>query len=265
MSHSNGTNDDTFRFNIKRDQAVRRDLGAGDDVVDIRATGFVPQVRLTFTSAEVGNGSPNDSNTMTNQDGGLAVRVQAESRSGALVGPVSRFDDEGITFESKGSVTYDVRDLVSGVQRGDQFDVVELGTKGNDVFDQRGEDKAYYINAGLGDDRLTGGLDRDFLVGGLGNDRLNGRENDDALLGGAGSDVFILNGATGGDRILDFVSGTDRIDLRAFRDVDFADIRSTKSGADTLIDVNSDRDAAYELQIRLVNAGAPVEADFVFA
>src|SRR3712207_6990744 len=52
------------------------------------------QIRLTFTSAEVGNGSATDAGTMTNQDGGLAVRLQSENRAGDLTGKISRFDDE---------------------------------------------------------------------------------------------------------------------------------------------------------------------------
>ncbi len=257
-----GRGSDTAIFNVATDGADRVDLGSGSDTVSVAAP--AKQVRLTFTSSEVGNGSARDSNTMANQDGGLAVRLQAEDGSGNLAGPASRFDDEGIIFvSSTPGVTFDVRDLVSGVQRGDQFDVVELGTKGNDVFDERGEDEAYYINAGMGNDRLWGGLDRDFLVGGAGHDRLNGREGNDSMLGGADRDVFIFNGATGHDSILDFASGVDKIDLRSFG-IDFGDVRSTASGADTLVEVNSDRDAAYDFQIRLVNAGAPVQSDFVF-
>ncbi|WP_218013785.1 calcium-binding protein [Rubellimicrobium rubrum] len=260
-----GTGDDMAIFSLATDGADQVNLESGWDTVSVAAPATAQQVRLTFTSSEVGNDRATDSNTMANQDGGLAVRLQAEDGSGNLAGLVSRYDDEGIRFASTTSgVTFDVRDLVSGVQRGDQFDVVELGTKGNDVFDARGEDEAYYINAGMGNDRLTGGLDRDFLVGGLGNDRLNGGESDDSLLGGGGNDVFVFIGAAGDDSILDFASGTDRIDLRSF-DIDFGDVRSTRSGADTIVEVNSDRDSAYDVQIRLVGVGAAVESDFIFA
>jgi Ca2+-binding RTX toxin-like protein len=259
-----GAGDDTAIFTVATDGADKVDLGTGFDTVNVAAPAAAGQVRLTFTSAEVGNGSATDSNTMPNQDGDLAVRLQAEDGAGNLAGLVSRTDDEGISFVSTTpGVTFDVRDLVSGVQRGDQFDVVELGTKGNDTFNESGEDEAYYVNAGMGDDRVTGGLDRDFLVGGVGNDRLSGREGDDSLLGGAGSDAFIFSGTPGNDHILDFASGVDKIDLRSFG-IDFGDVRSTKAGADTLIDVNSDSDSAYDFQIRLVNAGAPVASDYVF-
>ncbi|MGJ3627259.1 hypothetical protein AB5I41_10500 [Sphingomonas sp. MMS24-JH45] len=55
---------------------------------------------------------------MANQDGGLAVRVQAEDADGNLTGPVSRYDDEGITFiAGTQGITFDVRDLVGRAAR----------------------------------------------------------------------------------------------------------------------------------------------------
>lgn len=259
-----GIGDDTAIVNVSTDGSDRVNLGSGMDMVTVAAAS-PQQIRLTFTSAEVGNASANDSGAMANQDGGLAVRLQAEDAAGILTGPISRYDDEGVSFVSATpGVTFDVRDLVSGVERGNQFEVVTLGTSAGDVFNETGEDEAYYINAGMGNDRLTGGTGRDFLVGGLGNDRLNGREGADSLLGGAGNDVFVFNGDTGSDTIVDFVSGADRIDLRAYG-IGFDDVRATASGADTLLDVNTDGDDAFEFQIRLVNAGAPAESDYIFA
>ncbi len=262
--YGGGVNDEFFRFNIPRDATVKRDLGVGDDVVEISADYAVKYVRLPFTSVEVGNDLALDSNTMVSQDGGLVVRLQAEDDAGALVGAVSRFDDQGITFESNANFTFDLRDLVSGVQRGDQFDVVELGTSGDDKFNEAGETEAHYINAGMGNDRLIGGLNKDFLVGEIGSDRLDGRQGDDALLGGADADVFVFKGETGNDRIIDFVSGVGKIDLSAF-DIDFGDIQTNKSGTETLIAVNSDADAACDFQVRLANGATPVEADYIFA
>ena len=258
-----GKGDDLAIFNVATDGIDTVDLGKGSDTVNILSPA-AGQVRLTFTSSEVGNGSARDSDTMANQDGGFAVRLQAEDGAGNLTGGVSRFDDEGISFVSATpGVTFDVRDLVSGVQRGDQFDVVGLGTKGNDKFDKSGEDEAYYINAGMGDDRLTGGLGDDFLVGGAGNDRLNGGKGDDSFIGGAGKDVFVFSGNAGNDTILDFVSGTDKIDLSAYG-IDFGDVQSSSAGANTVIDVDANSDSAYDFQITLLNAGAPAQTDYFF-
>ena len=212
-----GGGGDTAILNVSRDGADTVDLGAGDDVVRVSANA-PGQVRLTFTSAEVGNGSPNDAGTMANQDGGLAVRLQAEDGSDGLTGPVSRFDDEGITFvSSRSGLTFDVRDLVSGVQRGDQFEVVRLGTQGDDTLTAVEESRPYYINAGMGNDTVSGGRANDFLVGGAGNDTLAGRGGNDSLIGGGGQDTFVfdaaLDAAANLDSILDFTPADDTIQL----------------------------------------------------
>ena len=126
--------DNDFEFNIANNPGVTRNLGRGDDTVEVR--GALNQVRITFTSAEVGNGDPFDGSAVAPQDGGLAVRVQAEDAAGGLVGPVSRFDDEGITFTTRNAALFDVRDLVTGASRG-LFDEVILGT---DRDDELGDD-----------------------------------------------------------------------------------------------------------------------------
>jgi serralysin len=84
---------------------------------------------------------------------------------------------------------------------------------------------------GIGNDRLIasdtgsqlfGGGGGDTLIGGAGNDRLVGGSGVDSLTGGGGADTFIFlvgeSSAVGGqhDRITDFVSGTDRIDLSGY-------------------------------------------------
>lgn len=205
-----GSGDDTAYFNVSRDGADKTDLGIGDDTLLVKASG---QVRLTFTSAEVGNGNANDANTMLNQDGGLAVRLQAEDSSGNLTGPVSRIDDEGITFEGKGRTTFDVRDLVSGAQRGDMFDVVQLGTQAADVIVANDKTENYYINAGMGDDKVTGNAGNDFLVGGAGADELSGLAGNDSFIGGGGNDRIF--GGAGNDRVIFNIltDGADQIDL----------------------------------------------------
>ena len=193
---------DTTLLNVSKGGADRVDLGADSDFVEIRSD-TNSQVRLTFTSSEVGNGSATDSNTMANQNGGLAVRVRTEDSTGE----VSRFDDEGITFFSKTpGVTFDVRDLVTGAQRGDEFQVVQLGTADGDVINQNGANQSYYINAGAGDDSVVGGNRDDFLVGGSGDDTLRGQGGDDTLLGGGGNDRLF---ADGGSDVFIFASPLD--------------------------------------------------------
>jgi len=200
------------------DQApVMRDLGAGDD----RAIVHGPkggQVRLSFTSAEVGNGNSLDAGLLAGQDGGLALRLQAEDATGALTGPITRLDDEGIRFEARGGITFDVRDLVSGAARGSLFQTVQLGTDMGDVLDFNGAFKPVYVNAGRGDDVVTGGKANDFLVGGAGHDMLYGGRGEDSFIGGAGNDMVL--GGDGADlfTFAPLTDGMDSVDLGAGRD-----------------------------------------------
>jgi len=61
---------------------------------------------------------------------------------------------------------------------------------------------------------VNGTTGRDTLVGTAGDDVIMGGPNSDVLTGGAGADVFVyVNVRDAGDRITDFVPGTDRIDL----------------------------------------------------
>jgi Ca2+-binding RTX toxin-like protein len=210
---SGGPGNDTAVLNLPTDGADTTNLGSGEDTVLVR-TQEAGQIRLTFTSSEVGNGGARDSDTMLNQDGGLAVRLRAENDADGLTGPTSRFDDEGVTFvASKAGATFDVRDLVSGAQRGDQFKVVRLGTAGDDVLDEGGEGRSHYINAGMGNDFVIGSTVADFLVGGAGNDTLDGALGDDSFIGGSGNDSIL--GGAGSDRAIFNVStdGADQVNL----------------------------------------------------
>ena len=70
---------------------------------------------------------------------------------------------------------------------------------------------------------LSGGGGNDTLIGGAGNDRLIGGTGVDNLTGGGGADTFVFllgdSSAASGqhDRITDFLSGTDHIDLSGYR------------------------------------------------
>ncbi|HEX8383654.1 MAG TPA: calcium-binding protein [Sphingomonas sp.] len=257
-----GGGNDVAIFNVSTDGADQTDLGGGRDVVNVSAAAGVTQVRLTFTSAEVGNGRSLDAGTLRGQDGSLAVRVQAEDASGMATGNVGRFDDEIVTFVAGAGLTFDVRDLVSGVERGDQFQVATLGGLGNDTFDFSDRSLSYYVNAGAGNDRITGSTVNDFLVGGAGNDRIDGGLGNDSFIGGGGADVFLFQDRPGNDRILDFVSGTDSIDLRSY-DIEFADLEIFRRGTDTVVGVDSSGNGRSDFFITLVGVPAPQESDFL--
>ncbi|KQT85325.1 calcium-binding protein [Aurantimonas sp. Leaf443] len=212
-----GAGNDVADFDVSTDGLDSVDLGADSDRVNVSSAAG-GQVRLTFTSAEVGNGLAADGNTMANQDGGLAVRLSAEDGGDGLAGPVSRFDDEGVTFvAATPGLTFDVRDLVSGAARGDAFEVVTLGTSGNDTLTALDPARATYVNAGAGNDTVTGGAAADFLVGGAGDDTLNGGFGNDSFIGGGGNDR--IGGDQGnddlagglGDDLLSGNAGNDRL------------------------------------------------------
>jgi len=229
-----GDGDDTAIFNVSTDGADAVNLGSGSDLVNVSAAA-TGQVRLTFTSAEVGNANANDAGTLANQDGGLAVRLQAEDGIGGLIGPVSRFDDEGTTFVAAAGTTLDVRDLVSGVQRGDLFEVVSLGTSGNDTLNASQAARPYYFNAGQGNDTVTGGTANDFLVGGAGNDTLDGMGGNDSFIGGGGNDF--VDGGAGFDTAIFTTRFSDALLLQGGNTTVF----SGTEGVDTLTGIEQFR------------------------
>jgi len=110
---------------------------------------------------------------------------------------------------------------------GNGVDTLYGGNQNDFLTGEVGRDRLY---GGNGDDTLVGGRGNDRLFGGNGNDRLNGGGNDDLLYAGAGSDrltggegadTFIWRSATESsagntrDRIMDFETGIDRIDISA--------------------------------------------------
>ncbi len=90
-------------------------------------------------------------------------------------------------------------------------DDVLYGRTGNDrLKGNGGHDRLY---GGKGDDWLLGGGGRDQLFGGDGNDHLDGGTGRDMLTGGAGADIFVFRANSGLDRVLDFETGIDFVDV----------------------------------------------------
>ena len=97
----------------------------------------------------------------------------------------------------------------------------EHGTIYADVF--IGSNFKDRYDGGQGADYLSGGNGSDVLEGGSGKDTLIGGNGDDILRGGTGNDVFVWNTAAEAsavtgliDRVTDFQTGQDKIDLSAF-------------------------------------------------
>lgn len=142
---------------------------------------------------------------------------------------------------------------------------------------------ASFIGVGAADGNvITGGIADDQLNGMAGDDILIGRSGADLLQGGAGADQFRYNGGeTGLDRVLDFVSGQDKIVLSSTGFVRTATVDFVQSGAPAASSVNStflynvnngivsyDADgtgAGAAVQIAQLNAGLTLAGgDFIF-
>jgi Ca2+-binding RTX toxin-like protein len=166
-----------------------------------------------------------------------------------------------------------------GIDRFFSFENV-VGTFGNDTF------------LGTNGVNAITGLDgNDILYGRGGNDLLDGGEGVDTLIGGIGADDIVAsNGATENyrdlvryeslkdsgttaatrDNILSFKRGQDKIDLskldanlglkgnQAFKVVKgftkaFGEIKLVKSGADTLVQIDGDKDNSVDMTILVKN------------
>lgn len=267
LTLASGFTNDTLRAQLA--------VGSVDNVV-VNNGAANTNYRVTFTSSEVGNGVFNDKTNTAPQDGGLAVRFQREDGSDALVGNVSRFDDEGTSFvSSDASIRFDVRDI-SGTGSG-TFQQAILGTSGADqlatvigagiaVLGTTG----IYINGGSGNDTITGSANDDFLVGGNDDDQITAGAGNNSVIGGAGNDAITagagndsLSGGDGNDNITTG-AGNDNVDAGAGDDTVVVagnfDITATKldsvdggTGRDTVSFTRADVNTASVAGITLAN------------
>lgn len=130
-------------------------------------------------------------------------------------------------------------DLDSATPPGPSSYEVIRGTSGdNDLFGGAGIDRiiarngADLVDGGTGDDRLFGQSGNDVLLGRRGDDKLFGGAAADTLDGGTGNDIlfgeggpdtFVYRPGYQDDRIRDFDTNHDKMDLTAFDFVDVAE------------------------------------------
>ncbi|MCT7378219.1 M10 family metallopeptidase C-terminal domain-containing protein [Chelativorans salis] len=163
--------------------------------------------------------------------------------------------------------------LNTGDALGDSYAYIE-GLIGSGHADKLvGNAAANRINGGAGNDRLYGAGGNDKLIGGSGADR---------LVGGAGTDIFVFQKESDSlpsarDKINDFVSGLDKIDLRGI------DADSTAGGNQTfsfiggkafggkagelnfvngVLSGDSDGNGIGDFQVDVLNVSVLVDSDF---
>ena len=110
---------------------------------------------------------------------------------------------------------------------------------------------------------LTGNSAANTLNGGAGADTLKGGQGNDVLTGGLGADRFVFETGPGSDRISDFQSGVDKIDLDAFG-ISLAQVKATASGGNTILSIDSNSDGLSDFTITLTGAAVPTAADYIF-
>ncbi|MBA4801326.1 MAG: tandem-95 repeat protein [Euryhalocaulis sp.] len=220
------------------------------------------------------NGSSSDVGTTITLGSGAELTLNSDGTYD--YDPNGAFDSLETGDTSADSFTYIVSDgngatdsaTVYITVTGESAEVL-VGTNGNDTLNGTpGQDVIYGLD---GHDRLNGLADDDVLFGGNGDDRMIGGAGDDTLVGGqgrdtltgnSGADVFVYTAltdstraATGRDRITDFESGVDQIDLSAI------DANSVLGGDQAFSIVGSFSGSAGELVLKELANGILVQAD----
>lgn len=178
---------------------------------------------------------------------------------------------------------YGGNDLITG---GEGNDALRGGIGSDRIGGENGND---IIAGGFGNDSIWGNFGNDRLSGGVGNDIMRGGFGVDIMSGGAGSDTFdfdsfVASGVSAGKRdvILDFVAGTDKVDVNGIdadrtqtgnQDFvfiggskfsgDAGEIRVTQAGGITLISIDINGDKTADLSIELQGLVTLSAGDFI--
>ena len=145
---------------------------------------------------------------------------------------------------------------------GDDVIIGGGGSRDGGVF------RADYFAGGEGDDQIFGAMEPDIILGGSGNDRIQGNLGGDSIWGGSGADTFLYtftaesadptyNPMLGRDKIFDFQSGSDKIDLTEldllFNGPTYSDrVHWWTSGSSTYLAVDCYNDGTNDLVIELI-------------
>ncbi|HEY4501987.1 MAG TPA: alkaline phosphatase family protein [Candidatus Paceibacterota bacterium] len=142
---------------------------------------------------------------------------------------------------------------------------INLAYSGTSTFKGTGNGAANTITGGPGDDTLLGGLGNDTLITGA-----SGASVGDKLTGGAGSNLFVISPTNSFTIVVDFVPGTDKIDVSA---MGFTSLSELKAAAvqttSSQVTITATTPAGKLMKIKLNSMSAALfatvsAADFVF-
>ena len=138
------------------------------------------------------------------------------------------------------------------LQAGGGDDKVSGSQSRDTIHGGDGDDSIYGFD---GQDQLTGGDGHDLLYGGKGSDHLNGSSGSDQLTGNQGKDHFYMS--SGVDTVTDFQLGTDHLIVDQSK---FTDIKLTQQGENLLI---SSPGSEASLIVRDLNENDLVASDAI--
>lgn len=144
-----------------------------------------------------------------------------------MVNIINGTDEGDYIVGTAGADSIDAGGAKDVVKAGEGGDYVDGGANRDRLYGEEGNDT---MNGGGSDDKVYGGAGEDVLLGGGQNDRVYGGDDSDTIIGGADDDVlygdnpdgnddegwadtFVFDSDDGNDKVFDFESGLDTIDL----------------------------------------------------
>ena len=219
-----GAGTDTLRLvGADRSISAARVVGmSGVDIID-----FTAATGASVLSLDASVTAQADRGVLTIRQGSAALSLDTGVTAPSLT-EAGRIILEGtgpVTLRATTAQALTISDLYAGnIIGGGRADLVVGGALGDSIF---GSD---------GDDTLFGGASNDSLSGGAGSDVLHAGTGINTLSGGLGADQFVIvQGSETTITDLDAIDMTERVDLRAFRGLVFADLQMQAEGTGTRI------------------------------
>ena len=291
VANANGSAYTTFDFKVLDQSSAKSAAGAA--TVSVTAVNDLPTGTVTITGTPTQGQALTAGSSLADIDGLGTIGYQwqaaganitggtsatfllTEEQVGKIITVVAGYTDGGGTVESVASAaTAAVQQTIADSKPVTLLDTtydatITTSTGGNVIGSLRGN----ILTGSTGSDRLFGGGGNDTLIGGLGQDILEG---------GVGSDTFVFGAAADSsalaiDLVLDFASGTDKIDLSGMDanglsngDQAFAYIGSSAfSGAGQLrfenwrLSGDTNGDGTAEFVVKFIGVENLVSSDFV--